>query len=98
MRAKYVIDASGRNSVIGNKFKLKKSYQHLQKLSLFAHYEGLEREAVVGCRQGARDGITGTFRLLHRQKMINGLFKSALEQVLVALEGDEGGWTVARGT
>jgi geranylgeranyl reductase family protein len=47
MRAKYVIDASGRNSVIGNKFKLKKSYQHLQKLSLFAHYEGLEREAGI---------------------------------------------------
>ena len=44
IRAHYVIDASGRNSVIGNKFKLKKSYQHLQKLSLFAHYEGLERE------------------------------------------------------
>src|SRR5437588_5351187 len=44
IRARYVIDASGRNSVIGNKFKLKKSYQHLQKLSLFAHYEGLERE------------------------------------------------------
>jgi flavin-dependent dehydrogenase len=44
IRARYVIDASGRNSVIANKFKLKKSYQHLQKLSLFAHYEGLERE------------------------------------------------------
>jgi flavin-dependent dehydrogenase len=47
LRAKYVIDASGRNSVIGNKFKLKKSYQHLQKLSLFAHYEGVEREAGI---------------------------------------------------
>jgi flavin-dependent dehydrogenase len=47
IRAKYLIDASGRNSVIGNKFKLKKSYQHLQKLSLFAHYQGLEREAGI---------------------------------------------------
>jgi FADH2-dependent halogenase len=47
LRAKYLIDASGRNSVIANKFKLKKSYQHLQKLSLFAHYEGLEREAGI---------------------------------------------------
>ena len=47
IRAKYLIDASGRNSVIGNKFKLKKSYQHLQKLSLFAHYEGVEREAGI---------------------------------------------------
>src|SRR5947207_438851 len=49
IRARYVIDASGRNSVIGNKFKLKKSYQHLQKLSLFAHYEGLEREEGIDC-------------------------------------------------
>jgi hypothetical protein len=40
IRARYVIDASGRNSVVGNNFKLKKSYEHLQKLSLFAHYEG----------------------------------------------------------
>ncbi len=47
IHAKYLIDASGRNSVIGNKFKLKKSYPHLQKLSLFAHYEGLEREAGI---------------------------------------------------
>ena len=47
IRARYLIDASGRNSVIGNKFKLKKNYQHLQKLSLFAHYEGVEREAGI---------------------------------------------------
>jgi FADH2-dependent halogenase len=47
IRAKYLIDASGRNSVIANKFKLKKSYQHLQKLSLFAHYEGVDREAGI---------------------------------------------------
>src|SRR6266513_5296598 len=47
LRAKFLIDASGRNSVVGNKFKLKRSYQHLQKLSLFAHYEGLEREAGI---------------------------------------------------
>jgi flavin-dependent dehydrogenase len=56
IRARYVIDASGRNSVIGSKFKLKKSYQHLQKLSLFAHYEGLERE----------EGIDGTLTRMVR--------------------------------
>jgi len=56
IRARYVVDASGRNSVIGNKFKLKKSYQHLQKLSLFAHYEGLERE----------EGIDGTLTRMVR--------------------------------
>jgi geranylgeranyl reductase family protein len=47
VRAEYVIDASGRNSVIGNKFKLKRNYEHLKKLSLFAHYEGLERESGI---------------------------------------------------
>jgi flavin-dependent dehydrogenase len=47
LRASYVVDASGRNSVIGTKFKLKKSYEHLKKLSLFAHYEGLERESGI---------------------------------------------------
>jgi flavin-dependent dehydrogenase len=41
--ARYVIDASGRNSVLGNHFKIKKSYEHLQKLSLFAHYDGVWR-------------------------------------------------------
>ncbi|MGI9114222.1 MAG: NAD(P)/FAD-dependent oxidoreductase [Chthoniobacterales bacterium] len=44
LRASYVIDASGRNSVIGTKFKLKKNYEHLKKLSLFAHFEGVARE------------------------------------------------------
>lgn len=47
VEAKYLIDASGRNSLIGNKFNLKKNYPHLQKLSLFAHYEGLVRESGI---------------------------------------------------
>ncbi|MDQ3118230.1 MAG: tryptophan 7-halogenase [Verrucomicrobiota bacterium] len=41
IRAQYVIDASGRNSVIGQHFKLKKNYEHLQKISIFAHYDGV---------------------------------------------------------
>jgi flavin-dependent dehydrogenase len=41
--ARYVIDASGRNSVLGAKFKLKKNYEHLQKVSVFAHYDGMTR-------------------------------------------------------
>jgi flavin-dependent dehydrogenase len=41
--ARYVIDASGRNSILGSHFKLKKNYEHLQKISLFAHYDGVER-------------------------------------------------------
>jgi flavin-dependent dehydrogenase len=43
IRAQYVIDASGRHSVIGSYFKLKKTYSHLQKLSVFAHFTGVER-------------------------------------------------------
>lgn len=44
LRAKYVIDASGRHSFLGTRLNLKKNYQHLQKLSLFAHYEGVHWE------------------------------------------------------
>jgi FADH2-dependent halogenase len=42
--ARYVIDASGRHSVLGNHFKLKQTYPHLQKISIFAHYEGVESD------------------------------------------------------
>src|SRR4051794_36101415 len=43
IRARYVIDASGRNSILGAKFKLKLNYDHLQKISMFAHYDGMLR-------------------------------------------------------
>lgn len=43
IHARYVIDASGRNSILGAKFKLKKNYEHLQKVSIFAHYDGMTR-------------------------------------------------------
>ncbi len=56
MRARYVIDASGRNSVIGSHFQLKKNYAHLQKLSVFAHYDGVTRDP----------GIDGTLTRLVR--------------------------------
>ncbi len=45
VRAKYLIDASGRNSLVGAMFKLKKNYAHLQKISIFAHYDGVVRDA-----------------------------------------------------
>jgi flavin-dependent dehydrogenase len=44
IRARYVIDASGRNTVIGQQQRLKKSYPNLQKFSVFAHYENVHRE------------------------------------------------------
>jgi len=56
VRARYLVDASGRNSVSGRQFKIKKNYDHLQKLSIFAHYEGVWR----------RDGIDGTLTVLVR--------------------------------
>ncbi len=37
--ARYLIDCSGRNSVIGNQFNLRKPYDSLRKFSVFAHYE-----------------------------------------------------------
>ncbi len=44
IRARYVIDASGRNTVIGQQQRLKKSYPNLNKFSVFAHYENVRRE------------------------------------------------------
>ncbi|HZR16397.1 MAG TPA: NAD(P)/FAD-dependent oxidoreductase [Verrucomicrobiae bacterium] len=44
IRARYVIDCSGRQSVIGNYFKLKKPYPNLKKFSIFAHYDNVTRD------------------------------------------------------
>jgi flavin-dependent dehydrogenase len=43
-RARYLIDCSGRNCLIGSRFKLRQNYPHLRKFSLFAHFEGVDRE------------------------------------------------------
>ncbi len=56
VRARYLIDASGRNSVLGTKFGIKKTYDHLQKLSIFAHYDDVSRA----------EGIDGTLTALIR--------------------------------
>ena len=56
IRARYVIDASGRTSILGRQFKIKKTYDHLQKLSIFAHYDGVWRA----------EGIDGTLTVLIR--------------------------------
>ncbi len=60
VRAKYLIDASGRNSIVSAMFKLKKPYQHLQKVSIFAHYDGLVRE------QGRDGTLTRMVRAIDR--------------------------------
>src|SRR5437867_9573367 len=56
IRTRYVIDASGRASVLGRQFKIKKTYDHLQKLFIFAHYDGVWRA----------EGIDGTLTVLIR--------------------------------
>ncbi len=60
VRAKYLIDASGRNSIVSAMFKLKKTYQHLQKISIFAHYAGVVRE------QGRDGTLTRMVRAIDR--------------------------------
>jgi flavin-dependent dehydrogenase len=50
LEARYLLDCSGRQTTLGNFFKLKKTYDHLQKFSIFAHYENVDRP----------DGIDGT--------------------------------------
>lgn len=54
--ARYLIDASGRNSVVGNYYKLKKNYDHLQKMSIFAHYHSVQRD----------EGVDGTLTRMVR--------------------------------
>lgn len=56
IRASYLIDASGRNAVVGTQFQLKTSYAHLKKFSCYAHYEGVQRD----------DGVDATLTRLVR--------------------------------
>ena len=44
VRASYLLDCSGRNAVVGQKFDLRAKYAHLQKFSVFAHYEHVQRD------------------------------------------------------
>jgi flavin-dependent dehydrogenase len=56
IEARYLIDASGCTSVLSRHFKIKKTYEHLKKLSIFAHYDGVWRA----------HGIDGTLTVLIR--------------------------------
>src|SRR5437660_9072016 len=46
----YLLDCSGRQTMLGSFFKFKKMYDHLHKFSVFAHYENVDRP----------EGIDGT--------------------------------------
>ncbi|HEY5891722.1 MAG TPA: NAD(P)/FAD-dependent oxidoreductase [Chthoniobacterales bacterium] len=54
--ASYVIDATGRNSLLGTHFGLKKPYDGLKKFSVFAHFDNVERP----------EGINGTLTRMVR--------------------------------
>ena len=56
IRARYLLDCSGRGSLVGNYFKLKRNYANLKKFSVFAHYENVARD----------EGVTGSFIRLIR--------------------------------
>lgn len=56
IQARYLLDCSGRNSVVGRHFGLKVSYPHLQKFSCFAHFEGVQRD------EGIDAGLTRLVR------------------------------------
>src|ERR1700676_5459673 len=58
VRAKYIIDCSGRNCLIGNRFQLKSLFQNLRKFSLYAYYEDVGRE----------EGPAGTLTRMVRAK------------------------------
>lgn len=58
VRARYVIDCSGRNSLIGNRYQLKRPYPNLHKFSVYAYYEDVRRE----------DGPDGTLTRMVRAK------------------------------
>ena len=43
IRARYLLDCSGRQTMLGGLFDLKRTYDHLRKFSVFAHYENVDR-------------------------------------------------------
>jgi flavin-dependent dehydrogenase len=43
IEARYLLDCSGRQTILGSLFNLKQTYDHLRKFSVFAHYENVER-------------------------------------------------------
>lgn len=58
VRARYLLDCSGRNTVVGQQFSLKARYAHLEKFSVFAHYDHVQRDA----------GMQGTLTRLVRAR------------------------------
>jgi flavin-dependent dehydrogenase len=58
IQARYVLDASGRGTLLGQQLQLKTAYPHLRKFSVFAHFEDVTREP----------GPEGTFTRMIREE------------------------------
>lgn len=59
VRARYLVDASGRDTVLGNRFKLKRKNPKHQSAAIFAHFRGVERRA------GEDQGNISIYRFEH---------------------------------
>lgn len=58
-QAKYLIDASGRGTILGNKFKIKQRSKHHNSAAVFGHFGGVER------RQGKDEGNISVYWFEH---------------------------------
>ncbi len=58
VRAKYIIDCSGRSNLIGSRYRLRQPISNLKKYSVFAYYEDVDRP----------DGEEGTLTRMIRAK------------------------------
>jgi flavin-dependent dehydrogenase len=59
-RARYLIDCSGRNSLVGSRLNLRRNYSDLQKFALYAHFEDVDRAP------GIEGGLTQMIRARDR--------------------------------
>ena len=59
VRARYLVDASGRDTVLGNALKLKRKNPKHQSAAIFAHFRGVERRA------GEDQGNISIYRFAH---------------------------------
>jgi flavin-dependent dehydrogenase len=56
-RARYLVDASGRDTLLGNQLRIKRRSPRHQSAALFAHFRGVDR------RTGADEGNVSIYRL-----------------------------------
>jgi flavin-dependent dehydrogenase len=56
LRVDYVVDATGRNTLLGTALRLKRKHQRHQSAALFAHFAGVQR------RQGEDEGNISVYR------------------------------------